>query len=223
VSEPAPPSVDSEALLALMRTRRSVRRFAARPVERADLEPLFEAARTAPSATNRQPWRFNAVLDPRLKERIAAAVRARVEALRGELGASEYLAELAAYGDFFHEPLEAAPAVIVPQWRPYPDTIAELVRRAGRDPDPWALGARMPSELCGAAAATMNLLLMAHARGLGACWMAGPMLAREAIAELLDLPAPWTPLGAIAVGWPEGDAPAPPRRSSERIVEWNEP
>lgn len=214
----------ADALLALLRSRRSVRRFSPRPLTRADLEPLFEAARTAPSATNRQPWRYNAVLDPALKDRIARAVRARVEALRAELAGSEYLGELAAYGDLFHEPIEAAPALIVPQWRPFPDAIAELVRRAGRDPGPFALGERMPSELCGAAAATMLLLAMAHASGFGACWMAGPMLARDEIARLLDLPSPWVPLGAIAIGWPdEHAAAAPPRKPSERIVEWNEP
>ncbi len=211
-------------LLALLRARRSVRRFADRPVERAHLEPLFEAARTAPSATNRQPWRYNAVLAPSLKQAIVDAVTAKTDALRAELAGSEWLAELSAYGDFFWEPLAAAPAIIVPQYRLFPDAIAQLLARAGRDPAPYALAPRMPSELCGAAAATMNLLNMAHASGLAACWIAGPMLAREAIVQILQIPSPWQPLGAIAVGWPaQEEAPAPPRKSTERIVEWNEP
>ncbi|MSP63361.1 MAG: nitroreductase family protein [Myxococcales bacterium] len=210
-------------LLALMQSRRSTRRFADRPVARADLEPLFEAARTAPSATNRQPWRYNAVLDPALRARIIEAVRGKVDALRAELAGSEYLADLTAYGDFFHEPLEAAPALIIPQYRLFPDAIAALLARAGRDPRPYALADRMPSELCGAAAATMNLLLMAHAAGLAACWMAGPMLAREEIAALLALPAPFVPLGAIAIGYPAAETPAPARKPTERIVEWNLP
>lgn len=216
--------VTADDLLALLRGRRSTRRFAARAVTRVDLEPLFEAARTAPSATNRQPWRYNVVLDGKLRERIIAAVRDRVALLRAELAGSEYLAELAAYGDFFYEPLEAAPALIVPQYRTFPDTIAALLVRAGKDPAPFSLADRMPSELCGAAAAAMNLLVMAHASGLGACWMAGPMLARDEIARLLAIPSPWVPLGAIAVGWPIEPSPSePPRKSTERIVEWNEP
>jgi coenzyme F420-0:L-glutamate ligase/coenzyme F420-1:gamma-L-glutamate ligase len=211
-------------LLALMQSRRSVRNFSSRPVERAVLEPLFEAARTAPSATNRQPWRYNVVLSPSLRQKIIDAVKTRVSLLRAELAGSEYLAELSAYGDFFHEPLEAAPAIIIPQYRPFPDTIAQLVARAGKDPRPFALSDRMPSEICGAAAAAMNLLLMAHASGLAACWMAGPMLARDEIAALLAIPSPWIPLGAIAIGHPhDAAAPAPPRKTSERIVEWNEP
>ena len=42
----------------LLRERWSPRAFATRPVERAKLKSLFEAARWAPSANNRQPWRF---------------------------------------------------------------------------------------------------------------------------------------------------------------------
>jgi len=213
----------ADALLELLRSRRSVRRFAARPVERAHLEPLFEAARVAPSATNRQPWRYNAVLSPSLKRAIVDAVRARTEALRDRLRGSEYLAELSAYGDFFWEPLDAAPAIVVPQYRLFPDAIAQLVARAGGDPSEFALAPRMPSEICGAAASAMNLLVMAHASGMAACWMAGPMLARDEIARLLEIPSPWVPLGAIAIGFPDENAPAaPPRKTTERIVEWNE-
>jgi nitroreductase len=42
----------------LLGERWSPRAFATRPVERAKLLSLFEAARWAPSANNRQPWRF---------------------------------------------------------------------------------------------------------------------------------------------------------------------
>jgi nitroreductase len=217
--------MDSQALLALMQARRSRRTFSPRPLAREELEPLFEAARCAPSATNRQPWRYNVILDPRRKAALCGAVRDRVEALRALLAGSEYLGELQSYSDFFYEPLEAAPAVIVPQWRPFPDTVGALVSRAGHDPAPFSLAPRMPAELCGAAAATMSLLLMAEASGLACCWMAGPMLAREDFCRILDIPSPWTPLGAIAIGHPpEGaEPPAPPRKSQERIVEWNLP
>ncbi len=42
----------------IVRLRRSVRRFAARPVEREKLERIKEVGRLAASADNRQPWRF---------------------------------------------------------------------------------------------------------------------------------------------------------------------
>ena len=60
-------------LMDLIRARRSVRRYADRPVERALLEECLEAARLAPSAENAQPWRFVVVDDPAVKERLAGA------------------------------------------------------------------------------------------------------------------------------------------------------
>jgi nitroreductase len=54
----------------LVRSRRSIRRFLPRPVEREKILACLEAARLAPSAQNAQPWRFVVVDDPGLKENL---------------------------------------------------------------------------------------------------------------------------------------------------------
>ena len=45
-------------VLEAIAARRSIRKFQARPVARKDLEAILRAATQAPSAKNRQPWRF---------------------------------------------------------------------------------------------------------------------------------------------------------------------
>lgn len=60
--------------LKLCRVRKSVRRFADRPVEREKIELCLEAARRAPSADNMQPWRFAVFDDPEKKQQMADAV-----------------------------------------------------------------------------------------------------------------------------------------------------
>ncbi len=60
-------------LMALIRTRRSVRAYADRPVERDKLEALAEAVRLAPSACNSQPWRVVFVDEPELRAAVARA------------------------------------------------------------------------------------------------------------------------------------------------------
>ena len=65
--------MDSE-FLKLCRARKSVRRFADRPVEREKIELCLEAARRAPSADNMQPWRFIVFDDPEKKARLTEAV-----------------------------------------------------------------------------------------------------------------------------------------------------
>ena len=62
-------------LLELLRTRRSVRRFKPDALARGVLEQLLEAAVTAPSASNKQPWRFLVVESRETIARMAVAVR----------------------------------------------------------------------------------------------------------------------------------------------------
>ena len=54
----------------IIKNRRSVRKFAGRPVEKEKIIKMIEAARLSPSASNRQPWRFVAVTDKELLYRI---------------------------------------------------------------------------------------------------------------------------------------------------------
>ena len=59
--------------MALIESRRSVRKYAAKAVEPGQIEKCAEAARLAPSASNGQPWRFVIVDDPELKDSVARA------------------------------------------------------------------------------------------------------------------------------------------------------
>jgi nitroreductase len=56
-----------------IRTRRSTRKYRPDPIPDEKLEMIFEAARVAPSAANRQPWRFIVVQDAERKKALAEA------------------------------------------------------------------------------------------------------------------------------------------------------
>ena len=56
-----------------IRTRRSIRKYRQEPIPNEKLESIFEAARLAPSAANRQPWRFVVVQDADRKKALAEA------------------------------------------------------------------------------------------------------------------------------------------------------
>jgi nitroreductase len=61
----------SESSLALLRERRSIRRYRPEPVPEEMVQQLLEAGRWAPSATNRQPWAFIVVRDEAIRRRVA--------------------------------------------------------------------------------------------------------------------------------------------------------
>lgn len=70
--DPRPIPAAADTVLAVMTARRSCRAYRTEAVPRAWLERLVEAARVAPSACNRQPWRFAVVTRPDVKAAIAA-------------------------------------------------------------------------------------------------------------------------------------------------------
>jgi nitroreductase len=55
----------------LIWSRRSIRRYLEKPVEREKILACLEAARLAPSAENVQPWRFLVVDESSLRDRLA--------------------------------------------------------------------------------------------------------------------------------------------------------
>ena len=61
------------AKLGLIFSRRSVRKYTEKPVSDEEVRGLLEAAMAAPSANNRQPWRFVLVRDKEKLRRLAAA------------------------------------------------------------------------------------------------------------------------------------------------------
>jgi len=62
-------------VLDAIKTRRSVRKYKPKPVPDGDLKKILEAAQLAPSAGNRQPWRFVVVRDPETKKKLGENAR----------------------------------------------------------------------------------------------------------------------------------------------------
>ncbi len=60
-------------VLDAIKTRKSIRKFLDKPVEEEKLKKILEAARLAPSAKNRQEWRFVIVRDKETRKKIAEA------------------------------------------------------------------------------------------------------------------------------------------------------
>ncbi len=69
------------------------------------------------------------------------------------------------------------------------------------------------------AAAIQNMLLAAHALGLGTCWVGD--FTDSDVKEMFGIPDPFAPVALIALGYPEKMPPrAPKRRDVEEIIHW---
>lgn len=72
-------------VITAIKTRRSIRRYQDRPIEREKLERVLEAGRLAPSASNMQEWKFVVATDKDIRQKIAQA--ANGQRFVGEAGA----------------------------------------------------------------------------------------------------------------------------------------
>jgi len=200
--------MEAETLLALMQARRSIRRYSNRPVSPAALERLLEAARWAPSAHNRQPWRFAVLVEPEPRLRLAQAMgeRFRRDLLADGLAADEVERQVARSV----ARIGGAPAVIV---------VFLSMADMDRHPDARRQGYEREMAAQSVALAVQNMLLMAHAQGLGACWLCAPLFCPEVVRETLELPPDWEALALLTVGYP-AEARSKDRAPLETKVRW---
>ncbi len=197
-------------ILEAIATRRSVRRFATREVPRDVVRELIAAACTAPAPHHSRPWRFVEVRPetrPRLIEAMAAAWRADLEADGRSTQAHE--APLARS----RRQLADAPLLL----------LACLQAEAARDwPDERRRGAERDMYVQSLGAALQNLLLAAHARGLGGYLKGAPLFCPAAASEALSLPNGWQPAVLVLLGYAAGNSePAlrPAVRADDFLIE----
>jgi nitroreductase len=202
----------------VMAARRSVRRFRPETPPRALLERLLEAAVLAPSASNKQPWRFLVVTSRPLIARLAAEVATAVDTIAHHVEPRSEAA-FRAYGGYFTR-FDAAPVVIVALYRSL-TVLSDLVDAALPEPARERIAAmETRSGLIGVSMALQNLLLMAHELGLGASGMTGPLVAADRLRALLEVPASWEIAALVPVGYPAETPPAPQRKPAARVTQW---
>jgi F420 biosynthesis protein FbiB-like protein len=191
------PGVD---LLNFLQTRRSVRRFLSQPVPRELCERLLQAATWAPSSHNRQPWRFAVLSSMTAKSSLAEEMGAdfRRDLIADGLTPDEVEAQTSRSRQRILE----APLVIVICLDP---SIGDNY------PDAWRQQAEYIMGTQSVALAGENLLLAAHAMGLGGVWVCAPLFTPVTVRKALNLPEHWEPQGMLLVGYP-AQIPAPRSR-----------
>lgn len=183
--------VESSQFWHLIRGRRSIRRYEERSIDPALLTDLLEAARWAPSAHNRQPWRFCVVTSDESKNRLS---REMGERWRRDLSADGVdAAIIERQTTISHARITGAAAVVV-----------ACVTLAEMDDYPDAKRQRAEETMAtqSVALACQNLLLAAFQHGLGACWMCAPLFVPDIVRTALALPSDWDPQAMISLGYP---------------------
>jgi F420 biosynthesis protein FbiB-like protein len=196
----------AEIFYRLVADRRSIRRYEASAVPAETLDRVLAAARWAPSAHNRQPWRFAILTAFDWKDRLARAMGDRLR--RDRLADGDPVAAIdqdvtRSYARITGAPVAIVVALDMADMDHYPDD-----RRR----------AEHTMAVQSAAMAVQNLLLAAHAEGLGACWMCAPLFCPDVVTEALGLPKGWEPQAIVTLGRPAGPGKPATRRPIDEIA-----
>ena len=183
--------VDEEQFWRLVQGRRSIRRYRPEPIPASILEKLLTAAAWAPSAHNRQPWRFCIATEQSTKERLSGQMRIRWRRDLMADGADAAFVERRIA--ISHARLTSAAALVV---------ACATMEDMDVYPDPARTQAEWTMTVQSTALACQNLLLAAHQYGLGACWMCAPLFVPELVQDVLQLPESWQPQALITLGYP---------------------
>lgn len=199
--------LDAPDAHALLQGRQSIRRYLRAQPSAASIRRIFESVAHAPSAHNRQPWRYMVVFGAAAKEQLALAMGRRLAADRGKDGDAD--GAIRQDVGRSHERITGAPVVIV---------VALTMAEMDRYPDERRMQAEHLMAVQSTAMATQNLLLAAHAEGLGACWMCAPLFCPDDVKAALSLPADWEPQGLITLGYPAQPGRNKPRKPVSEFV-----
>ena len=187
--------------------RRSIRKFFATDVSDESVEYLIRTALTAPSAHNAQPERF--VLLKRGKKRTALVNEMsqlyKKDLLLDGLSQEEIIKRVQKSKRILLEaPLLIIACLTMEDMWNYPD---QKRRRA-----------EYLMAVQSTAAAIQNLLLAAHAKGIGACWMCAPLFCQDAVKSKLSLPENLEPQAFIVIGYPNEMPERPERKQPKDVI-----
>lgn len=163
---------------------------------------MLVTATYAPSAHNRQPWRFAIVKTPSVKTRLAEALTTKMRADMQANGAPDAEIEKRVANSIRR--MAEAPVVIV-LCRDVTDVREDTSQEA-------VMGIQS------VAAAGLQLLLAAHAEGLGGNWICWPLYAQVETRAALDLPETWQPQAMVFIGYPNEMPGAREMKAMEDLV-----
>ncbi|MBE3574004.1 MAG: nitroreductase family protein [Firmicutes bacterium] len=204
-------------LLQALEGRRSIRRYLPDPVPDDHLREIVRLATLAPSASNKQMWRFVAVRDRNLLNQMAAVIEEKIEEMAAwpeSKGRERQILASKSWNLFF----TGAPVTFVVLVSPYASSTEAVLQARGLSPAEIDALRQRP-DLQSIGAAVENLLLAAYAYGYGTVWMTGPLVAARELEKLLGIEPPWRIACLVPMGRPAEHPEPHPRKPLAEVLE----
>jgi F420 biosynthesis protein FbiB-like protein len=192
-----------------LRTRRSIRRIKPDVVPDSVLRDILLTSTFAPSAHHRQPWRFVVIKESTTKKHLADSMaNAFQEDLQRDNLPQEEIDKLI---NRSKSRINGAPVVIM---------LCLDMTDMNQYEDKKRQRAEFLTATQSVANAGMQLLLAAHAEGLGGVWVCSPIFAQETVQHALEIPKTWEPHAMFLIGYPADVPKVRERKNLDSIVKF---
>ena len=183
-------------LIDAIENRTSVRSFTNEKVKTEDIREMVRRGGLAPSVNNFQPWNFILINKKEILDELAVLISDKYKAIEfKDVRAKENIKkQVEWYSTFFKE----APALLVLTMSEYETVLEKGSQMTHREINEM----RGFPDIQSAGACIQNVLLSAVEMGYGACWLSGPMIAKEEIHERLGLSEKENLICFVAIGRP---------------------
>lgn len=206
----------------LIKERRSIRKWKKEEVPDGLLTKAIELATWAPNGGNFQGWHFIVTKNRETITRIADSVQAIVEKIISWPEAAAWQEETKRYrqnASFFrHAP--ACIGVFASEYRSLMERI--LMARDPSDEEArrlFTFRRSAPTTVQSTAAAVTTMLLVFHQMGLGAVWLAAPLLAKKEIESTFNVSSELSLTALVAVGYAD-ESPRVSRKPLDQVMEF---
>jgi len=185
-------------IIETIKTRRSVREFKEEQIPDEDIKFLIDCARYAPSGFNMQPWSFLVIKNKEIMRKISEhgkkSIIPMLEPMKSaSKKVSDFLVFLKTKGtSMFYN----APVLVI------------ILGNKNASTADWDC-----------AMAAQNMMLAAHSRDIGSCWVGGvlPALMDEGFLKELGAPDGYKAVAPLIFGYPKGKTEMPERIEPKAI------
>jgi len=156
------------------------------------IHKILTTSTFAPSAHNRQPWRFAVIHDFDLREKL---IEAMIQKFKSELENDKVSPDkILQQTERTRIRILSAPVLIL---------LCLDMSEMNLYTDKKRMEAEHLMAVQSTAAAGLQLQLAAHAEGLASVWVCWPLYVQELINDVLGLPESWEPQGFFFIGYPD--------------------
>ncbi|RZD14248.1 MAG: nitroreductase family protein [Candidatus Acidulodesulfobacterium ferriphilum] len=189
-----------------IKTRKSIRRFEKEDIDISQIIKIIEISSNAPSGGNSQNWFTYIIKNKDVLGRMRNGVEKVYKTITEKDTPGVYT--------FFNE----APIVLAIVEKPYIGNIDNILEKTDKDRN-FARKFIVNPGLQSVSSFITHILLLCHNEGLGACWMTGPLIAKQELEDIISVKSPDNLVALIPVGKPVERHSKTERKNVSEIIE----